>query len=239
MIRIGRMINGAYTPVSGFRPIVITTASSPYASLSPFCLRDEKGRFHENIWQSSKVYMEVPASRQTYSRWNSTVIWEHPYEVHTDDQGLPNQAYFAWRHKLANNPYPVRYPVGFQHRHKCLYALKETGEGLIEPWALGYIAARKEIYGKEYLRLVEKQPQYRELKDRLARGENLLLIDVDGPHQEGMSYYQEKYQVTPDFITNNSVLASEYSLNLLLNDEKFQYGHAFFLAASLLNIALK
>jgi len=53
----------------------VLTKSSAYGSLGPYELRDQLGRTMEGIWQCSKVYPDVPASRQTYSRYDQTVIW--------------------------------------------------------------------------------------------------------------------------------------------------------------------
>jgi len=75
----------------------------------------------ENIWQFSKVYQEVPAITQRYSRYNDLVIWQHQKEKHLSENGILLSAYWKWRSKGMNN----RYPVGFHHRKKNVYfALK-------------------------------------------------------------------------------------------------------------------
>lgn len=237
MLRVGRVVDGRFQSYPGFTDIVVTTVSSAYGALSPFCLQDEHGRYHENIWQASKLYPFVPASEQTYSRWDRRVIWSHPSEIHTEVkegalQALP--AYFAWRQKLLTNPYPVRYPVGYHHRHHCLCSFRELPDGTIDPTPLDYVAARKAIYVPEYIRLVRKHPLFGELQRRVRGGENLLILDVDGPHQESLPYYREKYGVDASFLDRGSVLALPAHLELLLNDTKHPYGHGYALATALM-----
>ena len=77
---------------------VMTRSCKKWYELSPYYLSDEKGHIMENIWQFSKVYPKVPRSRQTYSRYNPQVIWDHPAEVHIED-GKINNKYIAFRSK--------------------------------------------------------------------------------------------------------------------------------------------
>lgn len=128
MIRVGKRkyTNGSYIDPSypNFVPIICMTASTDYYSLSPYSLKDEKGRILENIWQFSKVYEKVHHSVQKYSRW-SYPEEQHaiPNPINNTYDILPN--YHKWRHKGMNNPYPVRYPVGYNHRSSCLFSLAE------------------------------------------------------------------------------------------------------------------
>ncbi len=230
-IRVGRIIYNNGTPThptyEGFTPIVILTKSSRYGSLGPYVLENDQGEIMENIWQFSKVYKDVPKTRLTYSRWDSTVIWNHPAEVHVKD-GKILDAYWKWRKKGMKNIYPVRYPVGWKDRHKCLYALKKKGG---KP--LSYIEARKEIYLPLYAEMIQKQKQFLELKKRLKNGENLLLIEVDGPHQESLEYYKFTYDVNDNFIKNDTILATTLNIQIMLNDDKHPFGHGYCLAMAL------
>jgi len=246
LIRVGRCTydnTGRRTDPSfkGFTNIVVMMKShSAYGVLGPYELRDERGRILENIWQASKVYKCVPKTTQHYSRYDKTVIWEHPEEEHVRDDGTLTPEYYAWRKKLVENACPVRYPVGFDGRHKCLYALRETATGEIDPFqCLNYIQGRKLIYVPEYTRLVKQHSKFSELQKRIQNGENILIVEVDGPHQESLSYYTKVYQVEPDFIVNGTVLASERNLGILLNDASHPYGHGFCLAAALLDIEVE
>jgi len=238
MIRVGRRLYSGNTftdpSFENFTPIICLTAKTEYGSLSPYDLwdEDEDGKkCMENIWQFSKVYRHVPKSKQKENRWSDKVIWEHPEEVHWRDNELTPE-YWAWREKGMRCPYPVRYPVGFASRSDCLFSMWEDKR-------LNYISARKAIYLPLYLKLVVAKPQFDELRQRLAAGENLLIIEVDGPHQESLPYYKERYKVADNFIENSTVLATQENLQLLLNDAKHPFGHGYCLAAALLGLELK
>jgi len=218
--------------IDGYKSILVMMKShSKWGVLGPYELKDSSGCIMENIWQSSKVYEYLPAAIERYSRYDPTIIWEYPEETHVKDGKLVTEKYKKWREKLENNLYPVRYPVGFRHRHKCLYSLKNIGGG-----PLDYIEARKHIYLPCYTELVKKQPKFRELKELLATGQNLLIIEVDGPHEESLPYYKEKYGVDDEFIVDDSVDATAENLKILLNDPKHPFGHGYCLAVALLDL---
>jgi len=179
------------------------------------------------------VYEQIPKTVQRYSRYSNKIIWDHPAETHVVDGNLTPE-YYAWRTKGMNCPYHVRYPVGFHHRHNCLYALAEENGHIVNE-QLNYIDSRKKIYIKEYCRLVKLQPKFQELKNRLEGGENLLIIEVDGPHQESLDYYKEKYNVDNNFIQNSTMLINENNVNIMLNDDKHPFGHCYCLAMALLD----
>lgn len=131
-----------------------------------------------------------------------------------------------------NNPYYVRYPVEYKNMHKCLFSIPENNINK----RLNYIESRKQIYVPLYCELVKQQQKFLELKNKLINGENLLIIEVDGPHQESLSYYKNEWNVDDDFIENNTMLATEKNLNIMLNDDKHAFGHGYCLAMSLLNL---
>jgi len=194
-------------------------------------LKDENGYLMENIWQFSKIYRDVPESTQRYSRYDPTVIWSHPAEVHVDAEDNPNELYWKWREKGMKAPHPIRYPVGIKHRHTCIGTLIKTKDG----WKkLDYVEGRRQIYLPTFLNLVRKQPQYKQLVKMLQEGKNLLIIEVDGPHQESLDYYREKYGVDADFIQDSTMLATFPNLNIMLNDVKHSFGHGYCLAWALL-----
>lgn len=85
-----------------------------------------------------------------------------------------------------------------------------------------------------YERLVVKQKQFLELVERLKKGENLLILEVDGPRQECLSYYMEKYSVKENFIEGGTILATDENLDIMLNDAKHPYGHGYCLARALM-----
>ena len=241
MIRVGRRVynkNGTYIDpyYDGFTPILCLTKSTEYGDLGPYVLQDDKGRIMENIWQFSKVYEKVDNTKESYSRYHKDkIIWSHPEEIHVDNNGNLTKEYFVWRKKGMENKYAVRYPVGFNNMSKCLYALAEDKNGNIINEKLDYIQARKKIYVPLYKEMVIKRPLFWKLIERLKKGENLLIIEVDGPHQEALDYYKQTYGVNDNFIENGTSLAIPETLNIFLNDTKFPYGHGYCLASALLD----
>ena len=235
MIRVGRV---KYTNVADFpdyKPITVMTASSEYASLSPYLLKNDKGQIMENLWQFSKLYINVPKTTCNYSRWNKIVTWDHPAETHIiDSQCTPEFA--NWRNKGYNCGYAIRYPVGFHHRHNCVgsfYGGDDLGKcsGI-----LNYIDSRKELYVPLYHKLVIQQRQFTELRELLDNDVNLLILEVDGPHQDSLHYYQNKYNVGNDFIIDDTVIVTKENMKILINDKKHPFGHGYCLGASLLGI---
>lgn len=213
----------------GFARVEVMTASTSHGELSPYQLTDEKGRIFENVWQFSKVYHTVPATTCRYSRWDPTIIWKHPTETHVNDEGELTPEYWAWREKGMNNRYPVRYPVGYRHRKNCLYALWNNEK-------LNYVQARQKLYVPEYIRLVKQHPKFHQLKRLLDKGNNLLIVEVDGPKEKSLPYYQDTYGVDDDFIENNTMLATEDNLNIMLQDTRHPFGHGYCLAMALLDM---
>ncbi len=208
--------------------IVLMNGHSEWGVLGPYTLSDDNGYIFENIWQFSKIYEKVPSTTQYYSRWNKKVIWSHPSETHySNGQILP--AYWNWRDKGMKNPDYVRYPVGYKNMHKCLFAIKDNNITK----KLNYIEGRKEIYVPLYCELVKKEPKFAELKNKLLNGENLLIIEVDGPHQESIEYYKQMYDVDDNFIDNDTMLATDENLTIMLNDDKHPFGHGYCLAMAL------
>ncbi len=240
-IRVGRRIynkNGTYSDPNfeGFTKIICMTKSSEYGSLSPYELKNDKGHNLENIWQFSKVYTKVPKTSCTYSRYDSRLIWDHPAEVHITETGVITKELRKWRKKGFECKDAVRYPVGYSYRHQCLGAIKTLGHGenISDFELLDYIESRKKIYLPLFLKMVKNKPQFLQLKNRVKSGENLLIIEVDGPHQETLEYYKEKYSVNDNFIENNTILVTKENMNVLLNDDKHPFGHGYCLAIAIL-----
>lgn len=230
-VRVGRLlVKGSTRTVPkypGYTPVVIHTEKyNKYSCLSPYVLKNKNGEIMENIWHAHKVWPRVPAMRTTKSQWSKQIIWEHPAETHVDDNNDPLPAYFDWREKLLKNPYAVRYPAGRKNAKGTLYSL-------LDGKRLSYIEARKQIYLPEYTALVKEQPEFDELKKMLAEGKNLLIVEVDGPVQESLPYYKEKYGVSDDWIEDNSIEATEDNMEILLNDELHPFGHGCCIALKL------
>lgn len=246
-IRVGRIIYHNGKPVhpsyEGYTPIVVLTKSSPYGDLGPYVLKNDQGQIMENIWQFSKLYPWVPATKQVYSRWDPTVIWDHPKEIHLEakvsSDGLndspgedePNDTYRAWREKGMNAKEAIRYPVGpGSHRSKCICILMDDGR------RLNLKEGRKQVYMKVYCELVKREQKFNKLQRRLEAGENLLIIEVDGPHQESLGYYRETYGVDENFIVDHTIDVNIYNMGIMLKDPRHSFGHGYCLAVALLGI---
>lgn len=250
-VRVGRRKynrDGTYTDpkYEGYKSIICMTKCSEYGSLSPYELKNENNQILENIWQFSKVYKKVPKTTQKYSRYSNKVIWKYDDETHIDDNNtLLLSSYWNWRTRGKNSLDAIRYPVGFSNMSKCLFAIKESDiENLNKENSinlnsirkLNYIQARKEIYLQEYKNMVRTQKQFKELKKMLDDNINLLIIEVDGPHQETMNYYKQKYNVKNDFIVNDTIEVNQTNMSILLNDEKHPFGHGYCLGIELLDL---
>lgn len=233
MIRVGRK-NGEEVPsLPNYKTILSLTKSSPYGELSPYVLKNENGHILENVWQFSKVYENVPYSKQTYSRYDGRIIWEWPSEKHYDTETKTlTDEYWKWREAGMNAKYPIRYPVGFSRRHECLFSVNEKGK------KKSYISSRQTIYFPMYEKAVTKQPKFKKLKHMHESGENLLIVEVDGPHQESLSYYIEKYGVSDDFITNNTIEVTEKNMTIMISDTKHPFGHGYCLGMCLADLTV-
>lgn len=235
-VYVGRIVDGPgglpkQPSKDGYTPVVVMMKSyKKYYPLSPYALTNEQDHIMENIWQFSKVYEEVPKSTQRYSRYDARVIWEWPNEVHYDGENLTKE-YWKWRKAGMSNLEAVRYPVGFNHRHKVLFSY-HNGE------KLDYVESRKKLYLPLYTELVKEEAVFDKLQERHLNGENLLIIEVDGPHQESLEYYQEKYDVSHRFIKDNCIRCNRKNLNIMLNDLKHPFGHGYCLAAAIQDINL-
>jgi hypothetical protein len=244
-VRVGRRVyakNGTFVDpkVENYSTVLCLTKSSPFGAISPYGLCDEQGRNMENIWQFSKVYPRVEATTCCYSRYDKRVIWSHPAEVHVDKNNRLLPAYFEWRRKGMAAKDAIRYPVGFHGRHNCVGAVVSdvsVGQHEEEHKFLDYVESRRQIYLVVYTRLLLKHLMFRKLRQRCLAGENLLIVEVDGPHQETMDYYKERYNVGDDFIVGNTVDVNKESMRILLNDTKHPFGHGYCLAMALLDKA--
>lgn len=240
-VAVGRRVYGKNKTfvdpsLPSFTPIVSLTATTPYGCLGPYLLRDSQNHILENVWQFAKLYAVVPKTSCRKNAYDKTVIWDWPAQVHWDETAQrPTPEYWRWRAEGMACPHPVRYPVGYHHRHKCMGLILDDADS--DPSApfpplLGYIESRRQLYLPMYQRAVIHHPAFVELSERLDKGENLLIIEVDGPHQESLAHYQETYGVGDDFIAkNNTMEATEESLRIMLQDALHPFGHGYVFAS--------
>lgn len=81
---------------------------------------------------------------------------------------------------------------------------------------------------------VRKEEKFEKLRNMLDKGININIVEIDGPRQESLDYYIEKYEVPDDWIENNSILITEENMEIMLNDKKHSFGHGYCLAMELL-----
>ncbi len=226
-----------------YKNIVVMTPSQVPAwySLSPYDLKTADGVIHENLYQSSKVYAHLPKSKQYYSRYDHRVIWDRPAETHMVNDNL-NDSYKKWRDDLQDAKDAIRYPEGFHYRKNVKYSIDApyhaTLEDLNNRPKLNYIEARKQIYLRYYLKLVKNVPAFIKLKSMVEKGVNIMILEIDGPHQESLPYYKDRYGVKNDFIESASMLATPKNLDIMLNDSKHPFGHGYCIAWALLDLPL-
>jgi hypothetical protein len=229
-VTVAKYRPGKTAPVTpGFRNVVIHTSGTPLGGdLSPYVLRNESGCLLENVWQFSKIYARVAAQTIKLSRFHPDVtIWTHGTEQHIGADGKSIEpAYWAWRRKGMANAQAVRYPNGFHGRHQVVASVWMVNGKL--RW-LDYIAARKHIYCGEYRRLAPLTPHFAQLRSLLLAGENLQIVEVDGP-DPSLEYgpYARISAEAP------GMPMDEATIRFLVNDAKKPFGHGFVIAALLL-----
>lgn len=236
MLKVGRYNWSRYgdckqPQLPGYTTVIVMTKTSAYGSLGPYVLKDDKGRIMENIWQGSKLYPRVPKVSVPFSQKYRRIVWTWPEEIHIDSDGNITDAYWKWREALMNNPDAVRYPVGITARHTCKCSILKTSNGYER---LDYIESRKKIYIPVYTKLIQEVDDFKELRQRHENGENLLIVEIDGPHHDSLNYYIEKYKVDKDFISVDNIIdVTVDNLKILLNDPKHPFGHGYCLAAAI------
>jgi hypothetical protein len=127
--------------------------------------------------------------------------WQYAklYACHADEEGNPTDAYWRWAEEGWANPRAVRYPMGRGARPLC---------SLWNGQRLGYIEARKQIYGPLYAAAVTRTEGWRALQ-RVYQEEGVLVLrDYDGYDHAALGM----------------------SLGEVLNNPTRKMGHAFVLA---------
>ena len=230
-------------PENCINVVIHTSAKKLGGALSPYIIADKNGCLLENLWQFSKLYPRVTARRDAKSRWEtSTIIWEHPFEVHIDPKtGDIHPDYWAWRKKGFHNPYAVRYPNGFDGRRDCQLALwpaaDQTAKGdkfVVGPRGvvyekLTYVEARKKIYCALYIEFCRNHPEFKNLKRKLDSGQKLQIVEVDGPNPD---WYTDS-PIKSCFL-GPSLNITESVIHYLINNESHPFGHGYVIAALLL-----
>lgn len=203
--------------------------------LSPFQLKDEKGRIVENVWQFQKWFPFVKEQKQTriYS-------WSHPFEIHQNPETKePTDDYLRWRQKGLNFRTAVRWPNGPGGAKECIcHLVEDQDESKLYPIfsittptkfkKLDYIAARKEVYFQVYVTAARKTKSFRDYKRRLLEGENIQINEVDGPSAGTPG--------TPfQLVKDDSIPVTQQIVLDWVNNTKQPFGHGICLAVALLD----
>lgn len=222
---------------------VLKWNNSKWKNLCPYLLKTDGnelchnsgGILFENFYQGCKVYDTVYENEVYPSRFHinkSNYLW-WKYEPVTSSgdkilqDGLINyELYYRWRNSLWECKNPIRYPNKIHRRKNTQFVLCADNKG--NESRLDYISSRKEIYVKEYIRLIKKLPEYEILLNKLKKGKNIMICEVDVPAKNKKGNYGK--DCSDDNICNMTIK----KLELLLNDTSEAFGHGLCLAYALL-----
>lgn len=216
---------------------VLKWKNSEWKTLSPYYLKTDGnernenngGIIFENFYQGCKVYDIVYENKVYASRFvinNPKYLWWHfKPESDSGDKLINNniidyRLYYRWRNSLWNASESIRYPNKIHRR-------KNTKFSLLQDKRLNYIQSRKQIYVKEYVRLIRKLPEYQELLINLKSNINLLICEVDVPALNKNGNYKN---CDKDGNCEHSLL----SICKLINDPNEAFGHGLALIYALL-----
>lgn len=206
----------------GYENVLIHTSGE----LSPYTMKDDNYVIMENFYQHHKIWKKVTKQLQPLSQYQPNIIrWEHPEEVHMNDDGTIKPEYWSWRQKGFANSRWVRYPTGYKHHHEAVGSVIGTPNNYK---IISYIEARKQIYVPKYKEIAVQTELYRKLQEKLDKGINLQINEVDGPT------YTEEYPYNQ--VVDGSIEITAEILDNLLNNPKQAFGHGYTLAGCLLGI---
>ncbi len=222
---------------------VLKWNNSKWKNLCPYLLKTDGeelcynsgGILFENFYQGCKVYDIVYQNEVYPSKYhmnNPKYLWWKFEPLSTSgDVILQNniinyELYFRWRNSLWECNNPIRYPNQIHRRKNTQFALCIDKEG--NEKRFDYITLRKEIYVKEYIRLIKKLPEYQKLLTKLKKGENIMICELDVPAKNKKGNYGK------DCDNNNICHVNIKKLESLLNDSSEAFGHGLCLAYSLL-----
>jgi len=136
------------------------------------------------------------------------------------------ELYYRWRNSLWECKNPIRYPNKIHRRKNTQFGLCVDKDG--NEIRMDYLTTRKQIYVKEYIRLIKTLPEYVKLLNKLKKGENIMICEMDVPANGKRGEYGKNCD------ENNICHMSIEKLEILLNDTNEAFGHGLCLAYSLL-----
>lgn len=231
-----------YPSVNGAIPILIHPGkTNRYASLSPYEIRDNLGRFVENVYQFSKLYRQVYYQNQSsymVGHYGKVNTWSHPTETHIISN--PNSythlgvngeyftltpEYYKWQQKGYYNQYAIRYPNGYTSRHECVGLLWNNQ-------ILNYVNGRYVYINAYMVSNIRSHTLYLELLNYLKNGQNLLILEVDGPKYHTSAPYNQISDQNP------TLLVTPETLRQARFNPDLPFGHGWIIAAMLLGIEM-
>ena len=165
------------------------------------------------------------------------IFWQcgKVYPPH-DDNGKPNQAFFAWRNKFyALNKVSkelMRHAcedLGYQHSD-CRYFAYFNQEK--EEWIpLDYVESRKKVYIPEYAKLVYNTDSFKWLKTLVDKGQKIALLDFDGFNYHSETAMKKRYKAFVNKYPNTKLKEKDFlaikSMKDVTNCPFLAVGHAF------------
>ena len=180
---------------------------------------------------SGEGYTELPETIVDGTITEDSIIDESAVPDNGDrlldaEENIDYDLYDRWKNSLWLCPHPIRYPNSINRRQNTQFSLITDKHG--NERRLDYIAARKELYCKEYIRLVRVLPEYQQLLADLRQGKNLLICEVDVPVKGKKGEYGR------DCDADGNCLMTLAKLEIMLNDPQEAFGHGLCLAMALL-----
>ena len=222
---------------------VLKWNNSVWKNLCPYLLKTDGnevcyntgGILFENFYQGCKIYDVVYKNEVYPSKYQMNnpkyLWWKFDPITLTGDVIYKNgiidyDLYYRWRNSLWQCKNPIRYPNQIHRRKNTQFALCIDKDG--KETRMDYLTSRKEIYMKEYIRLIKKLPEYKTLLNTLKKGKNIMICEIDVPAKG------KKGEFGKDCDDNNICHMTIEKLKLLLNDTNEAFGHGLCLAYSLL-----
>jgi hypothetical protein len=146
--------------------------------------------------------------------WQFSKMWPKADHFKSDTGCEPTSKWYAFRekgfklNKGKRRPLPVKtygYPTCSIYNDKVY----------------DYISSRKEIYVPIYRDLIKDLPVMDELRKLLASGQNIMIIDGDGPPKD-------QYP--------NGMEINQSNWDQMINDPKYPFGHGYVVAGLLANL---
>jgi hypothetical protein len=235
----GRGSGQSFPERDGFVRVDVTSGSgkvvgkSKASSLSPLLVGpavDWEGKScvrFENLWQYNKVFpqlkhwdAEAQKPTKEWQKWQ-----EKGYKtLKKGGKGLRTPPEVSGLKKKWREANSAEYPSAAA-KAEAVAKAKWTPSGFWwENECLGYIASRKRAYVPTYAKLLPQIPAFQALVKMLEAGENIMILDLDGPPLDA---YPKGMEVSLE------------NIRKMLNAEQNIFGHGYVIAALLANLDLK